>query len=362
MSGPGCSSGRSGSATCPTARNSVAEISTPRVAASMPERLGQQPRVHGQLPRLAVEDRIARGDDLRQHAHGGAPGVAELVLEPPLVQRGARVIAERQQELVAELLEAALAVRAHDHAGEAVAEVHRDGDERPDLVVGGRQLGIAPRRRVVVAHDLVARQHRTREALRDPALGRVVLEALVQDHVEVAVPVRVLARDEQALLGVDQLDGGAQDQRPDVAVAGLRLQRLRGFRALELAPQLGAPLPLGPPGLPEALEEPHLLVVLRLQPPGVALGSLPVGALRLLGLGRDLRVASRPRPVEPPRGDGAHEQDDQQHRRDRRGIDRRRAGDDGHQEADGDRRNEATGDLGTAGAEVRAAPRWGARS
>ena len=77
--------------------------------------------------------------------------VAELVLEPVVLKRRPGVVSEREQELVADLVEAAGPVGADDHAVEAIAQVERDGDERFDLAVGRRRVLLRLGRRVVAA-------------------------------------------------------------------------------------------------------------------------------------------------------------------------------------------------------------------
>ena len=102
-----------------------------------PQLLGQQTRVDRQLARLSVQHRVVRGDGLGEHAHGRAVRIAQLVFQPAVVERGTGVISERQQQLVADLLEASGAVGADDHPVKAIAQVERDGDERVDLPVSG---------------------------------------------------------------------------------------------------------------------------------------------------------------------------------------------------------------------------------
>ena len=72
--------------------------------------------------------------------------------------------------------------------------------------------------------------------LGDRAVLGVVDEALGADEVEVAVAVGVAAGEQQAALGPDEGDGGAQHERPDVLVAG----RAEPLGALGLLAQLRA--------------------------------------------------------------------------------------------------------------------------
>ena len=101
-------------------------MSTSRVALVEPQLPRQQPGVQCQLGSLPVQHGVVRGDRLSEHADRGAVRVAQLVLQPAVLECGAGVIAERQQQLVADLLEAAGAIRAHDHAVEAVAQIERE--------------------------------------------------------------------------------------------------------------------------------------------------------------------------------------------------------------------------------------------
>ena len=89
---------------------------------------------------------------------------------------------------------------------EAIAQVERDRDERVDLFVGGGGVRGTGMRRLVLAQDLISRHHGAREALRDCAVRRIVLEAVGEHDVKLTVAVVVLTRDEQPLLGFDELD------------------------------------------------------------------------------------------------------------------------------------------------------------
>ncbi len=270
------------------------------------EVLGEQARVDRELARLPVQDRVVRRDRLGEHADRRPARVAELVLEPVVLKRRPGVVTEREQQLVADILEAARPVGADDHAVEAIAQVERDRHERVDLAVGGRGLAIARARRVVVAQDLVAGQHRAGEALRDGAVRRIVLEALRADDVELPVAVLVLARDEHPLVGLDELDRGAEDQA--VQVVALGEHAALGLEPLDLRPQLAVPLALGLPGLAQPVHELRLLLALRLEPADVALEPLALLALRLSRLlgggGRARGVGQRP----PPADDGERDE------------------------------------------------------
>ena len=242
-----------------------------------PELVGQQAGVHRELARLPVQHGITRRDGLGEHADGGAAGVVDLVLQSRAAQRGARMVAEGEEHLVPDVAEPARAVGADDHAVEAVAEVERDRHERRDLGVGRRRLGRGRRGRVVDAEDLVLGEHGAREPLRHRAVGRVVLEPLPVHDVERPVPVDVGPGHQQALLGLDQLDRRAQDQRVHIVLVVV-LPAPRGLDPVQLPAELAAPLALRPPRLPEALEELGLVGAARLQPAGERLEPL---ALRL---------------------------------------------------------------------------------
>jgi hypothetical protein len=134
--------------------------------------------------------------------------LAEIVLQPVGLERCAGMVAEREQQVVVERLESALAVRAHDHALEAVEQVERDRDEVLDLRVG-RVVAVGRR---VLAHDPVALEHLAGESLYDRAAARVLIKPVRAHRVELPVAVGVAAREQQALLGLDELDRGAEDQ------------------------------------------------------------------------------------------------------------------------------------------------------
>jgi hypothetical protein len=168
----------------------------------------ERDRVDRQLRGLGVRQRVAGGDRLGQHPNGAAVDLAELLAEVGVVHRGSGVVAEAEEHVVVDLAEALRAVGADDHPGEAVVQVKRDGDERLDLVVGGGSICVIGHRRLVLAEDLVAGEHRAREALGDGAALSVVLEAPSHHEVEIAVAVGVLAGEEQPLLGADELDRG----------------------------------------------------------------------------------------------------------------------------------------------------------
>ena len=209
---------------------------------------GQQARAHRQLGSLSVQDRVMRGNRLSENAHGAAVRVAQLVLQPAVVECGAGVIAERQQQLVADLLEAPGAIGAHDHPIEAVAQKDGDGDEGVDLAVRRSGLGVAGSTRLVVTQDLVPREHCAREALRDGAMRWIVLEALGEDDVEGAVRVVVLMRYQQALFSLDEPDRRLQDQRADISVVPALLAcSWHRLHALDLVAQLTTPFALSLP-------------------------------------------------------------------------------------------------------------------
>src|SRR3712207_7100212 len=73
--------------------------------------------------------------------------------------RGPGMVAEGEEELVADVLEAAGPVRAHDHAVEAIAQVDGDGHQRVDLRVGRRGLRLARARSEEHTSELQSRQY-----------------------------------------------------------------------------------------------------------------------------------------------------------------------------------------------------------
>ena len=127
------------------------------------------------------------------------------------MQRRAGVVAQREQHLVVELLEAALAVRADHDAGEVVADVDRDGHQVLDLLVGRAPLAFELGA-LVLAHGLVALHDLAGKALAHRAVLRIVVEAQRADEVEGAVGVLVGLGEEQALLGLGEVDGHLQDE------------------------------------------------------------------------------------------------------------------------------------------------------
>ena len=163
--------------------------------------------------------RIARRQRLQERADRRVVRLADLGAQPAMMQHRAGLIAEREQHVVIDVLEPARTVRAHDHAAEAIVQVDRDGDERRDLPVGGCELADVVGRRVL-PHDLIEREHLPCEALRDDARRRIVLEALRGHHVECAVPVVVLARQEHAPVRPDELDRRLEDQQRHVPATG----------------------------------------------------------------------------------------------------------------------------------------------
>ncbi len=161
------------------------------------------------------------------------------------------MVAQREQNVVVELLEAARAVGADDHALEVVVHVHGDGHEGVDLRVGGL-LAVARR---VLADDLVALHHAAGEALGQRALARVALEAEVADQVEVAVAVGVALGEQHPPLGAGELDGHLQHQLAHVAVV-----TVAAVHRHHLLAQLARPLALGAPGALGAQAQLALLV------------------------------------------------------------------------------------------------------
>ena len=199
--------------------------------------------------RLAAQDGVAGVEHADQHSHDCAVRVLQVMLEALTLQCGAGMVAERQQQVVVDVLEPVASVGAHDHAVEAPAQVQRDRDEVLDL--GVRSIGCGFRR--VLADDLVAIEHFPREALHDRAALRIVLEPVRAHEVEAAVGVLVGARQQQSLLGLHQLDRRPQDQLASVRVLLEPTARL--VLALELRTQLGVPGALGPPAALQALDE-----------------------------------------------------------------------------------------------------------
>ena len=223
------------------------------LARSMPRSRRADPRARP-APRLAVEDRIcARRRPPRARAPRDRCASLELVLEAG--RDGARRRRDRRAPAGARrrLLEPAGPVRAHDPrrgSGRAGTpgwpRASRSRGRPASARVAG---GGGSSSRTISSRGSTARAKRCATPL---STGRA--RSPVEDDVQVAVPVRVLRETAGTFSASTSSMRGAQDQRPDVAVAGLRLQRLRGFARWSWPRKLGAPLPLGPPGLPEALQ------------------------------------------------------------------------------------------------------------
>ena len=200
-----------------------------------------QPPGHGldagrDLVRARPHERVLGLDGVGEHPHDREVGGAKPAVEPVGLEHGSGVVAEREQDFVVELLEAAGAVGADDHALEVVTHVDGDRDEVLDLLVGGR-VAVA---RGVLADDLVPLHHPVREALCERALAGVALEAAVADEVELAVAVLVLLGEEQAPLGARQLDRHFEHELADIAV-----RTVAAIQVQHLPAQLPRPFALG---------------------------------------------------------------------------------------------------------------------
>ncbi len=90
------------------------------------------------LIRVRPHEWVLGLDGVGEHAHDREVGGAHLAMELVVLEHRAGVVAQREQNVVVEVLEAALAVGADDHALEVVEHVDRDGHEVLDLVVGRR--------------------------------------------------------------------------------------------------------------------------------------------------------------------------------------------------------------------------------
>src|SRR5512132_216277 len=95
---------------------------------------------------------ILRGDGVGQHPDDREVRGAQLCVQARVLQHGTRVVAEREEHVVVELLEPASPVCANDNARELVAHVYRQGDETADLPIRRRR----PVSRLILTHDLVA--------------------------------------------------------------------------------------------------------------------------------------------------------------------------------------------------------------
>ena len=123
------------------------------------------------------------------------------------------------------------------------------------------------------------------------------------------VAVVVLTRDEQPLLGFDELDCRLEDQA--LYVLALCGRPVGGLHPLDLPPQLPAPFPLSLPGSPNALEQLRLPRALALEPAHVPLEPLPVSPLRLPRMRRYRLGVSRPGALVPPAEQGEERRKEQ---------------------------------------------------
>jgi hypothetical protein len=206
------------------------------------EPLGHPVDVSADLGGVGNDIGIAGLDGVGKHAHDREVGRAQPSVEALVLERGPGVVPEREEHVVVQLLEAARAVCADDHALEAVVHVHGDRHERLDLAV----RVLVPAGRAVLADDLLALQHPFREALRQGALGRVLAETGVADEVEQSIAVRVLAREQEAALGARELDCDLEDQLVEVAARSLAVvERAHLVAKLTRPPALRVPRALG---------------------------------------------------------------------------------------------------------------------
>jgi hypothetical protein len=257
---------------------------------------------------MALPLRIARCQRLEQRADRRVVRLDDLGTKLAVMQHGTGLIAEREQHVVVDVLESAGTVDAHDHAAEAVVHVDRDGDERLDLPVGGRQA-VDLRRRLILPHDLIEGQHLPCEPLRDHARRRIVVEALRDRDVEGTVLVDVLSREEHPLLRPDELDGRLEDQRSHIVTPCPMATGL--VQPLQLRPQLAVPLTLDLPRLRDAAQQVALAACRILRPPQLPpeillLGTLPLdlapSTCEADGRGRRQRDGDRASRSVPSRG------------------------------------------------------------
>lgn len=115
------------------------------------------------LPGVRAHGRLLGLDGVGERADRPEVGRAQLAAQARVAQDGARVVAQRQQHVVLEVVEAAVAVGAHEHPVELVVDVDGQGYEVLDLGVGA--LGVLGG--AVVAKRLVAFQGAGAEALHE---------------------------------------------------------------------------------------------------------------------------------------------------------------------------------------------------
>ena len=109
------------------------------------EPLGHRGDVVGDLLAVAAQERVLGLDRLGEHPDRRDVRAAQLVVQARVLQHRAGVVAEREQHLVVEVLEAALAVDADDDAAELVAR-RRSGWRRARPRAGSGRARCPPRR------------------------------------------------------------------------------------------------------------------------------------------------------------------------------------------------------------------------
>jgi hypothetical protein len=238
--------------------------------------------VVGDLLGMAAQERVLGLDRLRQHPDRRDVRDAQLVVQAHVVQHRAGVVAQGEQDVVVEVVEAALAVGADHDAAELVGDVDGDRDHR------------------VLAHDRVALDDLLGEALGE----RVVLvDPLARGRHELvggAVTVDVLAQQEQAALRLGERHRGVEDELLDVApVAEVRALALE---LGDLAAQLAVGLALARVAPRPAARA--VLGVVQVGPQLVALGDQLLDLLAAPPLGGVAGLpggAQDPPALEPPR-------------------------------------------------------------
>jgi hypothetical protein len=100
------------------------------------EAVGDRGHVVRDLVGVRPQEGVLGLDRVGQHLHGRHVRGAQLAVQAAVVKGRSGVVAQGEEDVVVEVLEAAVAVRADDHSGEVVADVDRNRHQAVDLVVG----------------------------------------------------------------------------------------------------------------------------------------------------------------------------------------------------------------------------------
>ena len=174
--------------------------------------VGHRADVGGDGLGVTADHQVLDLDRVGEHADRGHVGPAQLAVQAGVLEGGAGLVAEGEQDLVLVLVKPAVSVGADHDPAEPVLDIDGDRDEIADLLVGGAALLGVQLALVVLTHDPVALHHPVGEVLGQRAVSRVVPEALAGQEVEIAVAVLVDTREQKALLALQQLHSDAEHE------------------------------------------------------------------------------------------------------------------------------------------------------